>query len=146
MADFKDRPEVLEAFTRLDDADILGAMKQWTRCEDPVLRELSDRLLNRRLFKIKFLPEALSVTQRHALEAKIQEAFGYTAEESRHFVLEGTASNATYKSDKEEIKILKKNGSVVPLSEASEILPLSVYSHTITRPFVCWPKGIAWID
>lgn len=146
MGDFQDDPAVLLAFTRLDDADILGAMKQWTKHSDPVLADLSDRLLNRRLFRIKFLPTALSPSQRAELEAKVQSEYGIHAADCRHFVLEGTASNATYKSDKQEIKILKKSGRVIPLSEASEILPLSVYSHTITRPFVCWPKGIEWID
>ena len=121
-------------------------MKQWTKHSDPVLADLSDRLLNRRLFRIKFLPTALSPSQRAELEAKVQSEYGIHAADCRHFVLEGTASNATYKSDKQEIKILKKSGRVIPLSEASEILPLSVYSHTITRPFVCWPKGIEWID
>ncbi|MEK9830557.1 MAG: hypothetical protein VW420_07000 [Schleiferiaceae bacterium] len=136
----------MAAFTRLDDSDILGAMKQWTTHADPVLSQLSQRLLNRRLFRIKFLKEPLSREQRSRLEARIAEEFGHAAEDCRHFVLEGLASNATYKSDKQEIKILKKSGKVIPLSEASEILPLSVYSHTITRPFVCWPKGIEWID
>ncbi|HAG06077.1 MAG TPA: phosphohydrolase [Cryomorphaceae bacterium] len=146
MQDFQQDPTILAAFTRLDDADILGAMKQWTQHADPVLRELADRLLNRRLFRIKFLPEALTNFQRAELEAKVHETWGFPLADCRHFVLEGMASNATYKSDKQEIRILKKSGKVIPLSEASEILPLSVYSHTITRPFVCWPKGIEWID
>jgi len=146
MQDFQQDRTILAAFTRLDDADILGAMKQWTQHADPVLRELADRLLNRRLFRIKFLPEALTNFQRAELEAKVHETWGFPLADCRHFVLEGMASNATYKSDKQEIRILKKSGKVIPLSEASEILPLSVYSHTITRPFVCWPKGIEWID
>jgi hypothetical protein len=146
LAHFQEDPGYLAAFTRLDDSDILGAMKQWTTHADPVLSQLSQRLLNRRLFRIKFLKEPLSREQRSRLEARITEELGHTAEDCRHFVLEGLASNATYKSDKQEIKILKKSGKVIPLSEASEILPLSVYSHTITRPFVCWPKGIEWID
>ena len=66
--------------------------------------------------------------------------------DSKYFLIRGIASNSTYVSDKEEIKILNRDGNIIPLSEASEILPLSVYNHTITRPFVCWPKEIRWID
>lgn len=35
----------------LDDADVLYYIKQWRRSDDPILSELSDRFLNRRLFK-----------------------------------------------------------------------------------------------
>ncbi|NDD50093.1 MAG: UDP-3-O-(3-hydroxymyristoyl)glucosamine N-acyltransferase, partial [Flavobacteriia bacterium] len=110
LAHFQEDPGYLAAFTRLDDSDILGAMKQWTTHADPVLSQLSQRLLNRRLFRIKFLKEPLSGDQRSRLEARIAEEFGHAAEDCRHFVLEGLASNATYKSDKQEIKILKKSG------------------------------------
>jgi hypothetical protein len=70
---------------------------------------------------------------------------GLSQEDSRHFVLEGIATNKTYASDKQEIKLLKRNGQIIPLTQASEILPLSVYSQVITRPFVCWPKELPWI-
>ena len=65
---------------------------------------------------------------------------GITLTDSRYFILEGTASNSTYVSNKEEIKILKKEGNVIPLSAASEILPLSVYSHTLIKAFCVLAK------
>lgn len=38
-------------FLALDDSILLAAMNGWTRCEDATLRDLSTRLLTRRLFK-----------------------------------------------------------------------------------------------
>lgn len=38
-------------FLAMDDSVLLGAMNNWSRCPEPVLRDLSMRLLNRRLFK-----------------------------------------------------------------------------------------------
>ena len=143
--EFAADPELLDLFTRLDDSDILSAIKQWQGHADPVLAALSTRLIQRKLFRIKFIESPLSADERQALEASLAEYMGISLEDSAHFVLEGVATNKTYASDKQEIKLLKKNGSIIPLTQASEILPLSVYSQVITRPFVCWPKELPWI-
>ena len=144
--EFESNPNVLDLFTQLDDSDILAAMKQWRTHKDFILRDLSSRLLDRKLFQIKFLPEKINSHERNYLKKSIKDLMGITLTDSKYFILEGTASNSTYISNKEEIKILKKDGNVIPLSAASEILPLSVYNHTLIRPFVCWPKEIKWID
>jgi HD superfamily phosphohydrolase len=144
-AEFTEEPELLELFTQLDDSDILSAIKQWQRHGDPVLSALSRRIIERKLFRIKFLDAPLTVDDRRALEDSVGQAMGLSSADSAHFVLEGVASNKTYASDKQEIKLLKRNGTVLPLTQASEILPLSVYSQVITRPFVCWPKELPWI-
>lgn len=44
---------VLEAFSKLDDVDILAAIKQWQGSQDFVLSRLCQMLINRRLFTIK---------------------------------------------------------------------------------------------
>jgi HD superfamily phosphohydrolase len=143
--EFTSEPELLELFTQLDDSDILSAIKQWQRHSDPVLSALSRRIIERKLFRIKFLEHPMSVGDRAQLESAVAVNMGLTVGEARHFVLEGIATNKTYASDNQEIKLLKRNGQIIPLTQASEILPLSVYSQVITRPFVCWPKELPWI-
>lgn len=41
----------IPGFLALDDAVLLSAMNEWSRCADPTLKDLSFSLLNRRLFK-----------------------------------------------------------------------------------------------
>ncbi len=41
----------LDGYLQLDDASLLGAISNWSRCSDPILRDLALRLLTRRLFK-----------------------------------------------------------------------------------------------
>ena len=55
--EFESNPNILNLFTQLDDSDILAAMKQWRKHKDFILSDLSSRLLDRKLFQIKFLPE-----------------------------------------------------------------------------------------
>ena len=45
---------VLEQFSKLDDYDIIAALKSWQNHSDDVLRNMSARLLERKLLKIKF--------------------------------------------------------------------------------------------
>ncbi|MCC6547647.1 HD domain-containing protein [Candidatus Sumerlaeota bacterium] len=44
-------------YLALDDSILLSAMNLWTRCDDAVLRDISWRLLNRRLFKVMEVPQ-----------------------------------------------------------------------------------------
>jgi uncharacterized protein len=44
------RSMTLAQYLWLDETDVLYAIKGWTRSTDPVLRDLSDRFINRRLF------------------------------------------------------------------------------------------------
>ena len=55
-------------YLQLDDSVVLGALNHWSRCADEILRDLSLRLLNRRLFK------ALEIAnfEEHDLEIKMR--------------------------------------------------------------------------
>ncbi|MBX6377598.1 MAG: HD domain-containing protein [Clostridia bacterium] len=44
----------LEQYLAVDDSDVWCALKLWRRCEDPVLADLADRVLSRRLLKPVF--------------------------------------------------------------------------------------------
>lgn len=58
-------------YLQMDDVEILSRMKLWARGADPILRDLSARLLHRRLFKTLDLDPAIQ-----GLEARIEEARG----------------------------------------------------------------------
>lgn len=46
----KGRPLTLADYLALDETDVLYAIKRWTTSPDPILADLSDRFINRRLF------------------------------------------------------------------------------------------------
>ena len=51
--------ETLEMFSKLDDYDILSAIKEWTNHEDKVLSILSQMIINRKLLRIEIQKKAL---------------------------------------------------------------------------------------
>jgi hypothetical protein len=92
------------------------------------------------LFRIRFLNEPLTEAQRErALDALVA-LQNCSRADAHYFLLEGVSSNTPYKSDADQIHLLQKDGSLVCLSQAAEILNAEVLNRRITRHFVCWPK------
>src|SRR6185436_5790848 len=60
----------LKEHLELDDSDVIYYIKQWQRSSDPILADLSQRFLNRRLFKAFDLDMADADRQRFVEEAR----------------------------------------------------------------------------
>ena len=131
--------EVLEMFARLDDTDIISAMKEWQFHPDAVLSKLSKMLLNRDLLKIKVRLNDFEEQKIKRLQ-KLSLAKGIDEKDMKYFVFIGVMTNRAYNPEKEIIKILTKNGRVVELSKTSEAINLEPLSQVTERYYICYPK------
>ena len=131
--------EVLEMFARLDDTDIISAMKEWQFHPDVVLSKLSKMLLNRDLLKIKVRLNDFEEQKIKRLQ-KLSLAKGVEEKDIKYFVFTGVMSNRAYNPGKEIIKILTKNGRVVDLTKTSEAINLEPLSQVTERYYICYPK------
>ena len=131
--------EVLEMFARLDDTDIISAMKEWQFHPDVVLSKLSKMLLNRDLLKIKVRLNDFEEQKIKRLQ-KLSVAKGIEEKDMKYFVFTGVMSNRAYNPGKEIIKILTKNGRVVDLTKTSEAINLEPLSQVTERYYICYPK------
>ena len=131
--------EVLEMFARLDDTDIISAMKEWQFHPDAVLSKLSKMLLNRDLLKIKVRLNDFEEQKIKRLQ-KLSIAKGVGEKDMKYFVFTGVMTNRAYNPEKEIIKILTKNGRVVELSKTSEAINLEPLSQVTERYYICYPK------
>ena len=131
--------EVLEMFARLDDTDIISAMKEWQFHPDVVLSKLSKMLLNRDLPKIKVRLNDFEEQKIKRLQ-KLSLAKGIDDKDMNYFVFTGVMTNRAYNPEKEIIKILTKNGRVVELSKTSEAINLEPLSQVTERYYICYPK------
>lgn len=88
----------LADYLQLDDSVVLGALNDWSRCSDTILADLSDRLLNRRLFKsleIANYEEAdLDVRRR---TAQAEEAIAAAGLDPRYYLLYSKSSDTPYR-------------------------------------------------
>ena len=131
--------EELEMFARLDDTDIISAMKEWQFYPDAVLSKLSKMLLNRDLLKIKVRLNDFEEQKIKRLQ-KLSLAKGIDEKDMKYFVFTGVMTNRAYNPEKEIIKILTKNGRVVELSKTSEAINLEPLSQVTERYYICYPK------
>ncbi len=130
----------LKTFAKLDDYDIVSAMKSWMNHDDVVLSNLSTMIINRDLLKIKLSSNPVSDTEFKALQEQAKQKYNLSDEEVNYFVFQSSVSNTAYSDVESGIKILLKNDAVVDVSEASDHLNLKVLTKTVKKYFVCYPK------
>jgi len=141
-ADLKVNTEVVKNFTNIDDYDILASIKQWMNHPDKVLSTLSTSLINRTLSKI-------ILSNKKVKDAAINEAVEITAlqngistEEAKYFVYCGKVSNSEYSMQDDQINILFKDGSIKGISQAADILNISVKTGPVTKYYFVCPKDV----
>ncbi len=137
--------EFIEHFSHLDDYDIFAAAKEWMSHTDTILVELSTRLIERKLFKIRIEDQPFKESEIALLKAQWQ-LKGNSEEDSFYYIFTGEITNSAYKSGEEKINILLKNGTIRDVRDASDQLRLSVYSESIRKYFLCYPKEIDTIN
>jgi HD superfamily phosphohydrolase len=78
----------------IDDSDVLFHVKQWQRSDDPVLKDLSARFINRRLFKAIDLD--MPVAERESFLAAAKESVARAGYDPDYYFIEDRASDVPY--------------------------------------------------
>ena len=126
----------LDIFADLDDVDILALIKANCNHEDFILSFMCQSLLERKLFKIYLQKGDIDNSFVESVIPNIMETYQVSRINAKKLILQGHESNLTYNSNKEEIRILQKDGIVKPLSEFdTEFLK----SKGVTKHFLCYP-------
>jgi len=132
----------LDLFANLDDNDIIASIKEWQNHPDAILSYLSHCIINRRLYKIKISKKPIPEQKISLLKEKICAHFNVCDEFVRYFLIAGSISNNAYnQSSSEKINVLFKNNKVSDIADASDI-NLSVFSETVRKYFICYPKEL----
>ncbi|MBZ9729216.1 HD domain-containing protein [Salegentibacter sp. JZCK2] len=133
--------ETLSVFARLDDYDIISAMKEWQDHDDFVLSNLCNMIINRELLKVKIKKKKPSLEKLEKRRMALQEKENISAEEAGYFVFSGEVTNTAYKSENNNINILHKNGKISDVAKASDQLNLKALSKTVVKYYMCYPKA-----
>ncbi|MEE9363770.1 MAG: HD domain-containing protein [Cellulophaga sp.] len=132
--------ETLLLFSKLDDVDIMSAIKAWQDSSDFVLSELCQMLLNRRLLNIKLKNNPISDVKLNKHFEVFKNKHQLSDKETSYFVFRGEVSNQAYNLDKQRIYILKKNGKTVDVAKVSDQLRSKTLSKTVKKYYICFPK------
>ena len=121
----------LEIFTRLDDSDVLSAIKEWQFHDDFILSRLSKNIIQRELPKSFLMDKKLSDEELLIEKNRIQQMFDIT--DASYFVEQTPIKIVPYDKSKSPIKILFKNGEVKEISRSDKSLLTQFLQQEITK-------------
>ncbi|MEO1031688.1 MAG: HD domain-containing protein [Bacteroidota bacterium] len=132
--------DTLLIFAKLDDYDIVAAMKEWQYHEDFVLSNLCEMIINRDLLRIKMKNKPIKTSDLIAHANALMESYSISKEEADYFVFNGEITNVAYQHKKQHINILLKSGKIKDIVKASDQLNLKALSKPVTKYYMCYPK------
>lgn len=140
-SDLKKNPDLLDIFSRVQDADIWVCLQNWScHAKDPVLRSLSKSIIDRHLPRVEIqnIPFEQSVIDRH--KEKLANRPSEDGLDPNCWVQTGELINKAYDFQDERINILYKTGEVKEISVASDQLDKDFLAKTIKKYFLVYPK------
>ncbi len=143
LDDFSASRDVLHYFAQLDDYDVWGAIKAWQSHRDSILAVLCQMLLNRRLFHIRLTSQPIQKAEAEKVREAIVQNFEITRSDATFLFSHGTVSNEAYLSERNTIQILKKNGELLDVAQASDLPNIKAISKIVKKNYLCWPKNIS---
>ena len=132
----------LDKFAKLDDFDIVSALKSWLNNDDFILSNLSKMIINRDLLKIKLNSEKFSKADLESLQLTFSKENQISIQDSSYFIFKGKIKNQAYSIQAEPIRILKKDNTIEDVVEVSDQLNLKSISKEVTKYYLCFPKQL----
>ncbi|MCW3128153.1 MAG: phosphohydrolase [Bacteroidetes bacterium] len=142
VSDFTDDHEVLELYSRLDDMDIMSALKYWRHSDDPILRLLCASILDRRLFKIQMRARPFAQSEVDAIIAEVAREYGVSLEDASYLAWTDSTTNHAYNPAEDRISILTSDGRVTDIAQASDQFNITGLSEPVVKYYLCYPKGM----
>ncbi len=137
---FENNKEALEHFTKLDDHDIVAAIKSWTVHKDKVLSMLCNFLINRKLFKVELSEHQKTEEELVEIRKTSMQKLNVSNSEIDYFVTHGKVSNHAYNDKDDTIKVIFANKELKEVSLSSDLLTISAMAKKVDKYFVCYPK------
>lgn len=139
---FASKSEALEQFSRLDDYDLMAAIKNWTSHSDKTLATLCLSLLNRNLYKVNIreVPFTDKDLNKHIRALK---KHGIVKQDVlKYFVFTDSIRNNAYQPKKDKINLLYKDERLVDIAKAADLLNINALAEEVKKHFLCYPKQI----
>ncbi len=127
----------LDQFCKLDDYDIISAIKRWSTHPDPILSLLCNRFLERKLYKSKIQSEPISAVLLQEKKLQAMQQFGVSETDVHYFCFTGIATNTAYQNKEEKINILFKDGTVKDIADVDNTMIQQNWSTQVKKFYIC---------
>ena len=130
----------LNDFCKLDDYDVMAAIKSWAVHEDKVLSFLCNGIVSRKLLKIRYSGTKIDTETLIKKRASAMQDLNINEDEAKYIVFTGEAENRTYSNVDEHINILFKDGTTKDISEVDNALINQTLFGTVKKFYICFPN------
>ncbi|MDX9750585.1 MAG: HD domain-containing protein [Flavobacteriales bacterium] len=137
-----DDPAVLNDFLKLDDHDIMGAVKVWCGHEDKVLAQLATDLVQRRNLHIRIQNDPWPASKVDGLRQQVASQLGISVDDAAGFVITGRIVNNAYDPAHDRIELDYKDGTLRDIAEASDNLGIAALSKPVEKWYLAWPRWV----
>ena len=137
---FNSHEETLRMYEELDDSDIWSAMKAWRHSSDRILATLAADMLDRRIFRVEVHEHPIAEERIASLQSEIAQKMGIPYEEAPYLMSVVTLSKDMYSADEDSIDILYKDGTIRPITQASELLNVELLSRKVSKYYLCYQR------
>jgi hypothetical protein len=108
--------------------------------EDQILSLLAHDLIYRRIFKVEVYDKPISEEYIKALRSKLCLYFGIDDIDTKYLYSINAIEKDMYDINDDHISILYKEGYIKDITEASEILNVSLLSKKIRKYYLCYQR------
>lgn len=144
------KSDVWSTYCSLDDSDILYSIKLWQESPDPILSDLCQRFINRRLPKVRFVTEKPSDDRLEELCDRSKShlvSAGLSTKQSvdhdvNYYFYSGEVTHRAYDDRSGSINLISPSGELRELSEMDNSLTVSALTTTETRSYIVLPEEV----
>lgn len=135
---------VIDAYAQLDDYDVYQSIKAWQSSKDPILSDLSDRFLNRNLFRASFYerkPGKSTHQKIQELTRSYLDKNGLPSDEEslKYYIRTEYSTSEAYKYKNDSIWILD-NEVAIEFSKAADTKNIIALTEPVKKHFIIHPK------
>lgn len=138
--DFTLGSEALRNYKLLDDNDLWSSIKVWAQNDDKILSILAGDMINRNIFKVEIHENHIDEETISALQNKLAEEAGVSIEEAKYLFSVSRIQKDMYDVNDDQISILYKDGTIKDITEASDLLNVSLLSKKIRKYYLCYQR------
>lgn len=142
VLDFSAGGSGLAHFGKLDDFDVISAIKAWSDSEDQILSKLCQAIIQRKLFKVEMQAKPFGEEKINLLTERIGKHFDLEQKDVHYFLISDTTSNHAYDRSSGSISILHKDHRLVDFSEESDHGDLGSIIEPVSKYYLCYPKDL----
>jgi HD superfamily phosphohydrolase len=138
--DFTLGSEALRNYELLDDNDLWSSIKVWAQNDDKILSILAGDMINRNIFKVEIHENRIDEETISALQNKLAEEAGVSIEEAQYLFSVSRIQKDMYDVNDDQISILYKDGTIKDITDASDLLNVSLLSKKIRKYYLCYQR------